>query len=47
MYTSVLLACMCMCTTCVPGAFGGQKVVFDALALELLMAVGHYVGVGN
>lgn len=41
------LTVLCMCTTFVPAASGGQKGASDSLDPELQMAVGQYVGVGN
>lgn len=43
---SVLLD-SCLCTTCVPGALGGQKRTADSLELELKMEMIHHVGAGN
>ena len=36
-----------MCTTCVPGASGGQEEQLGSLELELQAAVHGYVGAGN
>lgn len=41
------LACMCLCTMCVPGACITQKRALDTLGLELQMFVTHPVGAGN
>lgn len=32
---------LCLCTTCIPSAFGGQKRRLDYLKLELQMVVSH------
>lgn len=34
---------MCLCTTCVPGVHGGQK-MSDPMKLRLLMIVSRHVG---
>lgn len=36
-----------MCTACVPGVLRDEKRVWDALELELKMAVNSHVGAGN
>ena len=36
---------MCMCTTCVPDAHGGQMRVLASLERELWMVVSYYVDV--
>ena len=38
---------ICLCTSCVFGACGGQKRALDALELELQMVVSHHMGAGN
>lgn len=43
----VLITCKCLCTTGVPGAYGGRKKVCGPLELELGMAVSCYVGAGQ
>jgi hypothetical protein len=42
MYLSVCMH-VCLCTTCMPGAQGGQKRVFGH-SLELWAVVVHHVG---
>jgi hypothetical protein len=43
-YLSYVLAIsLCVCTTCVPGAHGGQKRVWDSLELGLWIGVSHYL----
>lgn len=37
---------VCMCTMCIPGA-RGQKMVSEALELELWIVVNHHVDAGN
>ena len=38
---------VCLCTTCMPDAYGGQKWGSDSLGLELQMVVNHHVGAGH
>lgn len=47
MYVGALPACVCLCTTCVPGVLGGQKKTLDPLRLPLWTVVGYHVGDGN
>lgn len=42
-----MFACMCLCTTCEPGARRGQVTASDVLELELEMAVNCHLGAGN
>lgn len=37
----------CLCSMCVPGASGGQKMVSDIFELKLQMAVSFHMGAGN
>lgn len=47
LYVKYLPACTCMCTMCVPSAYGGQKSALDPLQLEFQMVVSKEVGAGN
>lgn len=42
-----ICVCMCLYTTCVLGAYGGQKKASDPLELELQMKKSYHVGCGN
>lgn len=37
----------CLCTMCLPEAFGVRKGRLVPLRLELQMVVGHHLGAGN
>ena len=39
--------CVCLCTTCEPGACGGQERSLDPLERELQTVGSNHVGVGN
>lgn len=43
--TWVFCVDVCLCTTCMPGAYGGQRSESDTLGLELQVMVNHGVGV--
>lgn len=47
MYVGALPACVCLCTTRVPGVLGGQKRTLAPLRLPLWTAVGYHVGDAN
>ena len=38
---------VCLCIICMPLAWGGQKGELDALEMESLPIVSHYVGAEN
>ena len=38
---------VCICTTFLLGAHGGQKRVLDSLEIELWVVINHCVGAGN
>lgn len=38
---------VCLCITCMPGSFEGQKKASDPLGLELQNFVNCHVGAGN
>lgn len=38
---------ICICTTCMSDASGGQRRMSDYLELELGMVMSHLVGAGN
>lgn len=38
---------VCLCTTCLSGAYRGQKRASDLLGLQLQMVVSCHMGAGN
>jgi hypothetical protein len=47
MYMGVLLACVCVCTICIPCVQGSQKTALNLLELESPMVVSHHEGAEN
>ena len=47
MCISVISACVCICTMCMPGVLRDQKRELNHLKLELQMVVSCYVDAGN
>ena len=41
------LLCVCLCTTCMPGVFGGQKRALDPLELKVQIVVSAQESAGN
>ena len=38
---------VCLCTVCLPAAYGGQERTSVPLKVELQVAVSHYMGAGT